>query len=296
MPAFNAARHISRAIDSVLAQTFHNFELIIVDDGSTDGTANICEEYAAKDTRVKVFHKPNGGVASARQFGIEQATGRFSLHFDADDYAAPEMLEEMYNTAVETDADVVIADFYVRFSENKIIRFKQKLLSDKSSDVVIGILTGKLFGALWNKLIKTRVFHDKGVFFEPGINYCEDNLVIAKLCKEDDIKIVNCEGVFYTYCRDIPESFTINYDTNKFELRCRYFKEICKVLSDERFTHALEADAWDIKMEAYNHGYLKLKDFDKIYPDSLRFIRYSRASKLTRIKLMYWHIVHKIFR
>lgn len=296
LPVNNASRYIIHAIDCVLNQSMRDFELIIVDDGSTDKTGLICDEYAVKDSRVKVFHKPNGGVASARQLGIEQATGIYSIHFDADDYAAPEMLAEMYNTAVETDADVVIADFNVRFSEKNIVRFDQKIRSDKSSDVLIDILEGKVFGALWHKLIRTSLYRDMGICFEPGINYCEDVLVDAKFFKDDAVKVVHHNGAYYTYCRDNPESLTVNYDATKFAERLKFFQILCGLLKDDKFMHALESEAWDIKMEAYGNGLLKLKDFDRIYPDTLRFIRYARARKLIRVKLMAYNLLHRIIK
>lgn len=115
VPAYNAQKSISRLIESLLSQTLKEFEILLIDDGSTDGTAGICDEYASKHTQlptIKVFHKKNEGVAVARQLGVDNACGEYSIHADADDWVEPTMLEEMYNKAVEENADVVICDFY----------------------------------------------------------------------------------------------------------------------------------------------------------------------------------------
>ena len=117
IPVYKAEGHLHRCVDSILAQSFTDFELLLVDDGSPDGSGKICDEYAAKDSRVKVLHKQNGGVSSARQTGIENAAGEYTIHADPDDWIEPTMLEELYNKATEEDADMVMCDYF--FDETK---------------------------------------------------------------------------------------------------------------------------------------------------------------------------------
>ena len=100
-------------MDSILGQTFADFELLLVDDGSPDGSGAICDEYAARDGRVRVFHKANGGVSSARQCGLDAARGEYVIHADPDDWTEPEMLAALYAKAREEGADMVICDFFV---------------------------------------------------------------------------------------------------------------------------------------------------------------------------------------
>lgn len=113
---YNVAPFLSKCIASLKAQTLKDFEVILVDDGSTDNSGKICDAYARGDNRFKVFHKANGGVASARELGVEKASGLYMIHADPDDWVEPTMLEELYNRATETDADVIICDFYVESS------------------------------------------------------------------------------------------------------------------------------------------------------------------------------------
>ena len=112
-PVYNAERYIVKCLDSILVQTFQDWELILVDDGSSDKSGVICDEYAARDSRVIVIHKDNGGVGAARQTGLDAVTGEYVIHADPDDWVEPTMLQELYAKAVAEAADVVIFDYYV---------------------------------------------------------------------------------------------------------------------------------------------------------------------------------------
>ena len=113
VPVYKAEDYLHRCVDSILVQTFTDFELILVDDGSPDGSGVLCDKYAQIDKRVKVIHKENGGVASARQCGIDNACSEYTIHADPDDWVEPNMLEELYNKAKESKADMVICDFCI---------------------------------------------------------------------------------------------------------------------------------------------------------------------------------------
>lgn len=112
MPVYNAALYVRRMLDSIKMQTLTDFEVLMIDDGSTDDSVKILDQYALSDTRFKVIHKQNGGVASARQIGMELAQGEYVIHADSDDWVEPTMFEELYENALNNNADVVICDFY----------------------------------------------------------------------------------------------------------------------------------------------------------------------------------------
>ena len=109
---FNVEKYICRCVDSLLKQTYHNIEIILVDDGSQDNSPEICDEYAKRDDRIKVIHKPNGGVSSARQAGLDAATGDFVIHADPDDYVDADMVELLLSEAINTNSDIVTCDFF----------------------------------------------------------------------------------------------------------------------------------------------------------------------------------------
>lgn len=112
VPIYNAEKYLQKCIDSVLSQTFKDWECILVDDGSPDRCGEICDEYAKNDNRFKVIHQVNGGVSSARQIGHDLANGEYTIHIDPDDWVEPTMIEELYSKARSEDSDMVICDYF----------------------------------------------------------------------------------------------------------------------------------------------------------------------------------------
>ena len=124
IPVYKTEPYLRKCVDSVLAQTYTNLEVILVDDGSPDDCGKICDEYAAKDSRVKVIHKENGGLSSARNCGLDVATGKYIGFVDSDDWIDPDMYETLLGLLLRYDAD--IAEGSYRFfrpwkSENKVL-------------------------------------------------------------------------------------------------------------------------------------------------------------------------------
>ena len=152
VPVYNAELYLQRCLDSILSQSFTDFEAILVDDGSSDKSGGICDEYAQRDSRIRVFHKENGGVASARQMGMDEAKGEYVIHTDPDDWVEPKMIEMLYNEAKAKEADVVICDFYINRPQ-KVYRVKQKP-TNLDHLVVLSELFQQLHGSCCNKLIK----------------------------------------------------------------------------------------------------------------------------------------------
>lgn len=117
VPVYNVQQYIDRCISSLVGQTYIDIEIILVDDGSTDQSGRICDEYAAKDDRIKVFHVDNGGQSRARNIGISQSSGEYIGFIDSDDWAEPTMYERLLNTALENMADIVESNFEGRHSK-----------------------------------------------------------------------------------------------------------------------------------------------------------------------------------
>lgn len=110
IPVYNVEKYLEECMESILSQTIKNFEVILVDDGSQDNSGKICDKYAEKDVRVKVLHKSNGGQSSARNYGLDHATGDYILYVDSDDYLSSDYLEQMYNMILIEDYDMVIGN------------------------------------------------------------------------------------------------------------------------------------------------------------------------------------------
>ena len=179
VPVYKAEKYLTKCVDSLLSQTFTDFEVLLIDDGSPDDSGIICDAYASKDERIRVFHKKNGGVSSARQCGIDNAQGEYTIHCDPDDWVEPNMLEELYAKAKETNADMVLCDYYINYSHKSI--YKLQIPSSLESDIVLSdLLMGKLHGSLWNKLIKRNLILKYHVNFENMIIW-EDLCFVSKL-------------------------------------------------------------------------------------------------------------------
>lgn len=195
VPVYKAENYLRRCVDSILNQTFTDFELILVDDGSPDRSGKICDEYARKDSRIRVFHKENGGVSSARQKGMDEAVGEYTIHADPDDWVEPNMLEELYRKAKEEEADMVICDFFHN-DGNKQSYIKQKP-SALDNKTVLSELFQQLHGSCCNKLVK-RVCYSGKAKFPKEINCCEDLIwcvQVLPLCR----KISYVGKAFYHY-------------------------------------------------------------------------------------------------
>lgn len=185
VPIYNVEKYLSKCIESILYQTYKNIEIILVNDGSLDNSAQICDEYAKKDDRIIVIHKANGGVSSARNAGIDIATGKYIGFVDPDDYIENNMYELMVNKIEKYKADIAICG-YDYINENYTIERYYHIQQDE-------ILTQKQFMSMqfdmpptirhvvWNKLFIAKTL--KKIRFPEGINSSEDVYVLAEYAK-----------------------------------------------------------------------------------------------------------------
>jgi glycosyltransferase involved in cell wall biosynthesis len=177
IPVFNTEKYLRRCVDSVLAQTFSDFKLILVDDCSTDSSPTICEEYAKKDRRKKVIHNAqNKGCPQARKVGLDAASGDYVHFVDSDDWLETNMLELMYNKAVSDDLDIIYCGIR-RNTDSEDDEFKFPFLNDKI-EMMKEIVTWKDFTpSVCNKLLKKEIY--KKVIF-PTANFGEDRQIIVQ--------------------------------------------------------------------------------------------------------------------
>lgn len=196
VPAYNAEKSLQRCLDSIVKQSFRDFEVLIIDDGSQDSTGEIADEYAALDKRFTVLHKQNCGVAAARQDGIERANGAYTLFVDSDDFILPNMLHELYQAALSETADLVICDFDLIRSD-RVEHWHQRPIS-LEREALMGAMF--YFCPLWNKLIRTACYRDFGIRFSAGINAGEDQLFMLKILAENQtIKVAYIGKALYQY-------------------------------------------------------------------------------------------------
>lgn len=229
VPVYKAENYIHKCVDSLLSQSFKDFEVILVDDGSPDNSGKICDEYALMDDRVNVIHKNNGGVSSARQCGLDNAIGDYIIHADPDDWVEPDMLEGLYSKALEDDSDMVICDYFMNKGEEQIYVEQNMPVNDPES-LIKGFLSGTIHGSCWNKLIKRICFIDNNITFPKEFNLCEDlyvNTLVASKIK----KIAYLPKAYYHYAIGInSNSYTGNISPTKITDRYRMIMALDKEL------------------------------------------------------------------
>lgn len=196
VPVYKAEAYLHRCIDSLLVQTFTDFEVILIDDGSPDKSGAICDTYAKCDERVRVIHQANGGVSAARQKGQDEAIGEYTIHADPDDWVEPTMLEELYQKAKEEDADMVICDYYVNNGERQ--RLVKQRPSKLDSKTVLRELFQQLHGSCCNKLVRRVCYSNYGVRFQSDMSLCEDLYVNVALL-QNNLRIAYLAKAFYHY-------------------------------------------------------------------------------------------------
>ena len=162
VPVYNSEKYLCGCIDSILSQSFRDFELILVDDGSRDSSQRICDDYAQKDSRVKVIHKENGGVSSARNAGLSAVRGGYLCFLDSDDTLEPDALQLMYQSISNENVDLVIAG-YNRYDEDgtKIFGMSNSAVELISHEAALEEMytprSGNYQGYLWNKLFRKSI-------------------------------------------------------------------------------------------------------------------------------------------
>lgn len=215
-------------LDSLRDQTLVDFEVLMIDDGSTDNSGAILDEYAQKDNRFRVVHKKNEGVSAARQTGVELAQGEYVIHADSDDWVDQTMLEELYAKAENNDADVVICDFFSNTDTGQTL-CKQRP-SELKADVILRELFQQLHGSCCNKLVRQACYNKYNVRFPKGINHCEDLLFWAQLLQHNDVKVSYLPKAFYHYYVN-SNSITRHYTRSTYEMRLKYLTNLYEILS-----------------------------------------------------------------
>jgi len=181
VPVYNDDNNLPRCLDSIVSQTFTDFECLLVDDGSTDNSSAICDAYAENDSRIRVFHKNNEGISKTRQFGISNSTGKFTVFVDSDDWIEVSLLQNAVPLINTGNPEIIFMDFYDENPSEKECYVVQNFPVSDTDAVIREVLKGNLFSCLWNVIIKRDLYFLNNIRFEEGINYGEDSLFIIEL-------------------------------------------------------------------------------------------------------------------
>lgn len=206
VPVYNTRAYLEECVRSVESQTFTDFELLLIDDGSTDGSGALCDSLSRQDARIRVVHQKNQGRSAVRNNGVDMARGEYVLFIDSDDFTEPEMFAEMVGAARQNDADVVMCRYNMMDHRHNILSTHgdtgRRVISSLDATAMV-MKDREIRSYLWNKLIRRSVFD--GVRFPADRNY-EDMATVYRLIDRAN-KVVAIPYVGYNYVRH-PESIT----------------------------------------------------------------------------------------
>lgn len=295
VPVYNTEKYLHRCINSILVQSFSNFELLLIDDGSTDSSGDICDKYTQKDFRIRSFHKENGGVSSARNLGIDNARGEWITFIDSDDEVTLKWLEEFCNN--------------INSSEKVLYVQSAHCLSDRTDNLLHKNLCGYVdkdvylfedgFGYVWNKLFKTEIIIKNHIRFDEKLKCYEDEIFVLEYCRHiDSIMMLSVAEYFYY----MPDDFRRKYIENNnfysllyhYELtKIHYFKR-CKIIVDSLICMALKDagnnsnevnEIVDLCRNKIGRNIIWVKGKRKLL---LKLLAYSNNKRL-------WYIIFKIY-
>ena len=225
MPVYKVEEYVGKAIESIQAQTLTDWEFLIVDDGTPDRSGEICDEYAAKDSRITVIHKENGGAPSARNTAIDIAKGEYFYFMDSDDWAEPNMLEDMYNLAKRDNAQLVVAGFYIdtyigdgKYMSDDYTLDQDMVFSDKESfrKSAYKLFDKNLLYTPWNKLFDAKYIMDNNLKF-PTTFWDDFPFCISVVKNVERVTVTSKQ--YYHFLRARTESETSAYRPGMYEKR-----------------------------------------------------------------------------
>ncbi len=308
VPIYNIKQYLPQCVDSLLKQTYKDFELILVDDGSTDGSSDICDFYAGQDKRIVVIHQNNGGLVAARKAGLERSKGEYIVPVDGDDWTEPDMLERLVQIMHDYDSDIIVSSYFIdnNMGDKKIAlqQFKEgyydkRMMEKKIYPKMLSILPFFEFGifpSVWAKMFKRRLIYTHQMSVNDTITLGEDVACLYPTMLEAESCYIFNKPLYHYRVND--KSMTHAY--NKMQLLgstvlVNYTREVFMREYDGKFSNQVDfyhcmilmRNIYNIGLAGFSRGYRKRKielinflndtEFDKTYQ------RIKNINKLQRI-------------
>lgn len=245
VPVYNVEKYLDRCMQSLLNQTLKDIEIIMVDDGSPDNCPMMCDEYAKKDSRIKVIHKKNAGLGYARNSGIEVATGEFVAFVDSDDYVDLEMYETLFNAAKRYYADTVYCGFYKMYSHRRVAPLTNvSEIHQYKNDEVINLMLDfiasdadckrdwKYEMSVWHSIYSLKIIKDNCIKFKSEREILSEDLPFQILYLKNSKNVIYLPTPMYYYCMNNTNSLTHStYDESKLQRTILLFNFLKKETS-----------------------------------------------------------------
>lgn len=305
VPVYNGEKYIGKTVDSILNQTFEDFELILINDGSTDGTRKILEECREEDKRLKVIHQENSGPGAARNVGIREARGEYIGFVDGDDYIDKEMYEKLLNVVVNNKVEMVMCGYTEKRDEDEIVvranlQDREILFQKDIEDSIISTFIKNVnFGyfALWNKIYYKEFLLENDLFIEEDRKQGEDWWFnIRVFCKLQSVVYID-EPLYY-YIRQNSESLMNAYNESNIDYLNRGYEQILPIAKK----YQLDTEELEMRRLVNIYGYLRAtmkynrKRFFIIRDTKIDWIQVNGLLKKHRKKLLIRvQIFYKLF-
>lgn len=272
IPVYNSEQHLKRCLDSVLAQRFTDFELLLIDDGSTDSSFEICQSYAQNDNRIRIIQKQNGGPGAARNLGISESKGEWIVFIDSDDWVDPNHLESLTDD-IEEGIDLVM---HGRYGGKQYLKYKNKIevIDSKDNQILFNELNLTPNGQICSKLFNSKIIKTNRIEFVPEIRMSEDVLfILSYLTKSARMKYRD----LYTYHYELNPDSLSQKQKWSFESNYLGFETINSILYNDFQIRAIE-NFPTLKTTVFNFLYRALK--------AILNSDYSRKERLKNYELL----------
>lgn len=275
---YNIDKYIDECINSICKQSYKNLEIILVDDGSTDRSAEICDKWCEKDKRIRVVHKKNGGVSTTRNVGIKEASGELVVFVDGDDWLEREAVSVLVSNY--EDGVLIAAGYYIDNQQETQLVVKERKSKNVvgGKEIVVSLFEKGLFSSIWNKIYNLNVIRNNNIAFNENMSLGEDILFNLSYLSATKGKIRNVDKVLYHYVRRDIESLDNKY--------CEGFEKIQKEIYESFFEYLGEdmqkSEHWaKIQLLYFNALIVAI---DNVYVNRYRFTRKQyKAIKRKRI-------------
>ena len=281
-------------MDAIAKQTYGNFEAIIIDDGSSDGSSVICDKMVQKYSWARVIHKQNGGVSSARNLGIREAKGEWICFVDVDDYPLPNMFERM----VGENAALVVcnwSDENSKYCSKKFVKEKQECTMKNNGALLL--CTPDFFKTIWNKLFRVDILKKNNIWYEEEICHAEDSLFAIDYYAslEKDAKIVLLKEPLYFHRNDVKGSLVKDHNAAKWRKSAEYWWKhiekadlsseirndmLVRCVQNEFLVYAMEGDYKGLKKFLKEKKHLITKESVKNWPKKKQMILLSKCAPI----------------
>lgn len=300
IPIFNVVDYLQQSVESILDQTYVNLQVILVDDGSTDGSSHLAEILKRNDSRIELIHKKNEGLSSARNVGLSIATGEYAYFFDSDDLAESNLIEESVRFLETNNADFVTFTHDVIDNRNQYVRGKinnqeyklSRIVSNE--DLISKVLTGKIRVAAWSYIFRREVFTGADIKFQVGKKYEDNDTTLLLILASTKSGILKTKDVPYYHYRKRKDSITGHITRSSYDDLISMTNSVVQIIKKNTdISYAIDFYILNQYLSAFRilrvtngtkEEYLRINNIIKKNIS----IRPIVSSKKTMIKVFYW--------